>query len=103
MGCAITSAICCISTPEAIEARIELDNRCGLRDSSFVVIDLQTGKRGSFRNGIARLKTTERNRIRIEFAPNFPGTSLSSVSLPASRNMVMVAECDTAGWLPDLW
>ena len=91
-------------SPQRIQAQIQLDNRCKLQEQSFVVRDLNTGKYAPFRNGVARLRTTERNRVRIEFAPRFVDAELSLASFPAKAQMTLVAHCYSKGsWLKDLF
>lgn len=90
--------------PERIHAEIRLDNRCKLQEQSFVVRDLDTGKYAPFRQGVAKLRTTERNRVRIEFAPRFVDAELSLPSYPAKSEMTLIAHCYSRGnWLRDLF
>lgn len=89
---------------ERIHAEIRLDNRCQLQEQSFVVRDLDTGKYAPFRQGVAKLRTTERNRVRIEFSPRFVDAELSLPSYPAQQEMTLVAHCYSRGsWLKELF
>lgn len=92
--------------PERIQAEIRLDNRCKLQERSFVVRDLDTGNYAIFRQGVAKLRTMERNRLRVEFAPRYTatGAELSMPSYPAEPKMTMAAYCYSRGnWLKDLF
>lgn len=90
--------------PERIHAQIRLDNRCQLQEQSFIVRDLETGKYAPFRQGVAKLRTMERNRVRIEFSPRYVDAELSLPSYPAKAEMTLVANCYSRGsWLKELF
>ncbi len=93
-------------SPERIQAEIQLDNRCKLQERSFVVRDIDTGSYAFFRQGVAKLRTVERNRLRIEFAPRYAatGAELSLPSYPAKQEMTLSAYCYSRGnWLKNLF
>jgi len=87
-----------LGPPSRIEAKIKLNNLCDMQDDMFVVRDLTTARYATFRAGIARLPTMERNRVQIEFAPRFVDVSLTASSAPARRAMTMTAKCSSKNW-----
>jgi hypothetical protein len=78
-----------------IVAQIKLDNRCEFLDRVFVVRDLATGSYASFAGGRAKLRTRERNRVVVEFAPRFRDVTYYGQPIPVRKNMTMVAKCGT--------
>lgn len=79
-----------------IAAEITLDNRCEFQDSVFVVRDQDTGDFARFYGRHAVLKTTERNRVRLEFDPNYKGVEFFGTEFPASREMTLIADCKSS-------
>ncbi|MCG7495222.1 hypothetical protein [Thalassobius sp. Cn5-15] len=78
---------------DVIVAEITLDNRCDFRDYVFVVRDLNTGKYATFHGGRAKLRTVERNRVAVEFAPKYRDVDYHSVARPVRKNMTMITNC----------
>ena len=76
-----------------IVADVRLQNQCEHRDNVFILRDLETGKYASFAGGRAKLRTTERNRVQIEYAPIYTEVKYSSSAYPASAQMTLVARC----------
>lgn len=79
-----------------ITAEITLDNRCEFRDSVMVVRDQDTGAFAKFYGGVAILKTKERNRVRLEFDPNYKGVEFLGTEFPVEREMTLIADCQNA-------
>lgn len=88
---------------KVIVADIKLDNRCELRDHVFIARDLTTGKYASFSGGRAKLRTRERNRVTVEFAPQYRDVEFFSRTVPVSKDMVMVAKCSAPSFLDMKW
>ncbi|CUH67300.1 hypothetical protein TG4357_02928 [Thalassovita gelatinovora] len=69
-----------------------------------MVRDLETGDYAAFRTGVAVLHTEQRNRVRVEFAPQYAQTKLSMPSYPAAAKMTLVARCSNGDdWLKGLF
>lgn len=81
------------SSRDVIVADITLDNRCDFRDYVFIVRDLNSGKYASFAGGRTKLRTRERNRVTIQFAPKYRDVEYSSSVVPVKPVMTMVARC----------
>lgn len=79
-----------------IAAEITLDNRCEFRDSVLVVRDQDTGAFAKFYGGAAILKTTERNRVRLEFDPKYKDVEFFGTEFPAQKHMTLIADCKNA-------
>ena len=78
---------------KSIVAQVKLDNRCELRDYVFILRDVDTGKYASFSGGRARLRTVERNRVQVEYAPIYKDVAYQGYAFPAKSQMTMVADC----------
>lgn len=79
-----------------IAAEVTLDNRCEFRDSVMVVRDQDTGAFAKFYGGVAILKTTERNRVRLEFDPKYKDVEFFGTEFPAQKYMTLIADCTNA-------
>lgn len=90
------------SPGQAITAQITLDNRCGLRDDTLVVRDLETRRYAPFLRGTARLQTHSGNRVRLEIAPRYADVELESIIRRARAEMVLTADCH-GRWVEDLF
>ncbi|MDX1781306.1 MAG: hypothetical protein R3256_08305 [Thalassovita sp.] len=91
-------------SPRPIRAEIRLENRCGLKEYHFIVRDLKTGRYAYFHHGIARLRTVERNRLQITFAPRFVDAEITLRTYPARKKMTVTASCYARGnWIMDLF
>ncbi|CUH83316.1 hypothetical protein [Thalassovita mediterranea] len=88
---------------DVIVAEITLDNRCDFRDYVFVVRDLNSGKYASFAGGRAKLRTRERNRVTVEFAPQYRDVQFRSSEVPVQREMTLVAACSRSPIAGTLW
>lgn len=88
---------------DIIVAHIKLDNQCEIDDHVFIARDLTTGKYASFAGGRAKLRTRERNRVTVEFAPRFTEVEYYSPVVPVKADMVMTTQCDSQSILNMNW
>ena len=88
---------------KVIVADIKLDNRCEFRDHVFIARDLNSGKYASFSGGRAKLRTRERNRVTIEFSPQYREVEFYARTVPVAKDMVMVANCRAPSLLDMKW
>tara|TARA_Y100001956_G_scaffold38593_2_gene37883 strand:- start:1314 stop:1688 length:375 start_codon:yes stop_codon:yes gene_type:complete len=88
---------------KTIVATIKLDNRCEFRDFVFVVRDLNTGHYASFAGGRAQLRTQERNRVTVEFAPRYRKVEFYAPTMPVKRQMTMTTRCGSRRLMDMNW
>lgn len=86
-----------------IEARVTLKNNCDVSDQAFILRDTKTDHYATFRGGVARLRTVEHNRLRVEIAPRYKDVDMTSHSAPAAKTMTMTAKCSGSGWNTDIF
>ena len=77
----------------SFEAEIRLRNTCDIGDDYFVVRVVGTGRTARFRSGIATLRLTQSDSLRLEIAPGFPEVSYTGYDEPARARVELVADC----------
>ncbi|MFY0680659.1 MAG: hypothetical protein JXR13_08820 [Thalassovita sp.] len=78
-----------------ITANITVDNRCDFANFALIVRDVTSGRYTQLNGNTAKIRTIQRNRLRIELAPQFRKVRFKMPVTPAKEEMTLVADCKT--------
>lgn len=80
--------------PQHITAEVQLNNRCGMPDTNFVVQDLKTRRSAAFSNGVARINVMEGDYLELQLSARYTTeVTFNGVQQRASRSMTVTADC----------
>jgi hypothetical protein len=80
--------------PRRITAEVQLNNRCGMPDTNFVVQDLKTRRSAAFSNGVARINVMEGDYLELQLSALYTTeVTFNGVQQRASRRMTVTADC----------
>jgi hypothetical protein len=80
--------------PQRITAEVQLNNRCGMPDTNFVVQDLRTRRSAPFSNGVARINVMEGDYLELQLSARYTTeVTFNGVQQRASRSMTVTADC----------
>jgi hypothetical protein len=80
--------------PQRITAEVQLNNRCGMPDTNFVVQDLKTRRSAAFSNGVARINVMEGDYLELQLSARYTTeVTFNGVQQRASRSMTVTADC----------
>jgi hypothetical protein len=80
--------------PQRITAEVQLNNRCGMPDTNFVVQDLRTRRSAPFSNGVARINVMEGDYLELQLSARYTAeVTFNGVQQRASRSMTVTADC----------
>jgi hypothetical protein len=80
--------------PQRITAEVQLNNRCGMPDTNFVVQDLKTRRSATFSNGVARIDVTEGDFLELQLSARYTTeVTFNGIKQRASRRMTVTADC----------
>jgi hypothetical protein len=80
--------------PQRITAEVQLNNRCGMPDTNFVVQDLRTRRSAPFSNGVARINVMEGDYLELQLSARYTAeVTFNGVQQRASHSMTVTADC----------
>jgi hypothetical protein len=88
--------------PQRITAEVQLNNRCGMPDTNFVVQDLKTRRSAAFSNGVARINVMEGDYLELQLSARYTTeVTFNGVQQRASRSMTVTADCGVSERIQD--
>jgi hypothetical protein len=80
--------------PQRITAEVQLNNRCGMPDTNFVVQDLRTRRSAPFSNGVAQINVMEGDYLQLQLSARYTTeVTFNGIKQRASRRMTVTADC----------
>lgn len=79
--------------PKRIEARVVLNNQCGIADNAFQVLHEPSGRRFSLARGEAWVPAVEGDTVRLVANSAYPDFAYDGSAARVSERVVLVADC----------
>ena len=82
-----------LGEPQQITAEVQLNNRCPLKDTDFVVRHIKTNRTAAFSNGVARISVLEGDYVELQLSARYREVQFNGFRQRASQSMTMTADC----------
>ena len=81
---------------ELISVTVSLDNKCSVRDDSFIVAVPGTDLTAPFKKGIARLRLNSDRKIQLKSNPKYNAIKYEGIHVPVAKKVILEADCSTS-------
>ena len=82
-----------LGEPQQITAEVQLNNRCPIKDTDFVVRHVKTNRTAAFSNGLARISVLEGDYVELQLSARYREVQFNGFRQRASQSMTMTADC----------
>ena len=81
---------------EVISVSITLNNKCSVKDDSFVVVVPGTDIIFPFKKGVARYRLKSDRNVQLISNPKYKSVRYIGIHVPVEKNMILEADCSTS-------
>ena len=82
-----------LGEPQQITAEVQLNNRCPIKDTDFIVRQIKTNRTAAFSNGVARIAVLEGDYVELQLTARYGEVQFNGIRQRASKSMTLTADC----------